>query len=155
MFRQDGFGAGDLAIVTEDQVVALASIDLVAIVDVSHHNACYIAVDTDNHIYDDFAVFTADDDVISIPGKDCVIATMIRLGAKDAVDVIRRYVVSWQFTSFEGSRSIDTFCLSRGPVDVAAVTDDNVVGIGTIVGGIVVSQIQDMILETISGLRVK
>ena len=122
---------GDPAIVAEDDIVALAGVDRVAVSGgIRRHRARDITSHTDDHIGDNLAILTTDDDVVAVTRGDTVGSAVIRLGAPNPVDVHGVLVVARQRAGQRrGGIGINTARVGGGPVEVAGVAEDDVVGV--------------------------
>jgi hypothetical protein len=87
-----------LTAVTEDQVVAIAGHDGVAIAAVRSYCPGCGRHTVNDHIHYDLTIFTADNDVVAVTCRNDIIAAMIRLCGDDAVDVVSILVVALQRT---------------------------------------------------------
>ena len=91
---------------------------------------CYHACNLD--ITHQLAVFTADHDVIAVTGNNMVAAAMVRIGREYPVDIQCIAVVTRQGTGQRRRRiRIEPARIRRRPVNVARITNDNVVTVRT------------------------
>ena len=105
----------------------------VAVRDVRHNITGYSCWGREAYvsIYNDLAVFTADDNVITVTGGNGIVTAVVRFGRPDAVNVIRINVITGIGSTVNCNGCINASDIGRCPVDITAVTKDHVIAIGT------------------------
>ena len=109
----------DVARVAEDDVVAAARVDRVAVDRIRDDVPRDVGRARDLAVHDQLAVLAADDDVVPVAGRDVVAAAVIRVDRPDPVDVGGVEVVARERAA----------ALGRRPVDRAGVAEDDVVAV--------------------------
>ncbi len=103
-------GGRDLSVVTENKVVAVASVNDVPIRQIAVHSPHDVARAGKGAIPYDLAILAAQDDVVAGPSGEEVVSTMVGIGAEDPVDVGAVVVVD-------------------DVIDISAIAEDDVVAL--------------------------